>query len=169
MKTALCYIFLVITVNLNAQDTQISNPKAVKSIDGIVNEVLNIVSAESGEQRDWETFHSLFLPNARLTVLYHNTSMPVPVKSFTVEEFIEIIDQGSSDHGFQETEIYKVVDEYNGIAQVFQSYYAEDTNSFKEKGINSCQLVYYHDRWWIVNLIWTDDSNGVEIPEQYLK
>ena len=168
MKYILSFILILIALNSNAQENKITNPEAVKSIDGIVNEVLNIVSAESGEKRDWETFRQLFLPSARLTVLYH-TSTPNPVRSFSVDEFITIINEGSSENGFLEREIYKVVDEYNGIAQVFQSYFAKDTRSHEEKGINSYQLVFFNDRWWVANLIWTDDSNGIEIPEQYLK
>jgi len=60
------------------------------------------------------------------------------------------------------------VDEYNGIAQVFQSYYAKELD-IEEKGINSFQLVHDGKRWWIFNILWTNDRNGNKVPSKYLK
>ena len=37
-----------------------------------------------------------------------------------------------------------------------------------QRGINSYQLVYFKDRWWIVNVLWTGDRNGEPIPRKYL-
>ena len=65
--------------------------------------------------------------------------------------------------------ISKVVDEYNGIAHVFQTFYAKDSENFEERGITSYQLVYFNNRWWIANIVWTGDSNGVKVPAKYLK
>jgi hypothetical protein len=67
-----------------------------------------------------------------------------------------------------EYETGKVVDEYNGIAHVFQSFFAKDSENNEEKGINSYQLVYSDSRWWIVNIVWTGDSNGIKVPGKYL-
>lgn len=66
-------------------------------------------------------------------------------------------------------ELGKVVNEYNGIANVFQSFYAIDSEGEEGKGITSYQLVKFDDRWWISDVLWTTDSNGVEIPEEYIK
>jgi len=41
--------------------------------------------------------------------------------------------------------------------------------ALEENGINSYQLVYFNKRWWIANLVWTVDNNGVKIPKKYLK
>lgn len=58
---------------------------------------------------------------------------------------------------------------YNGIANVFQSFYGKDSENKEERGINSYQLVYFKNRWWIANLLWTGDANGVKIPKKYLR
>ncbi len=59
------------------------------------------------------------------------------------------------DKGFEEFELGKVINEYNGIANVFQSFYGKDSEGAEEKGINSYQLVYFKNRWWIANMVWT--------------
>ena len=70
--------------------------------------------------------------------------------------------------GYIEYEISKVVNEYNGIASVFQTFYGKDSENKEEMGINSYQLVYFNHRWWIANLLWTGDNNGVKVPKKYL-
>ena len=68
--------------------------------------------------------------------------------------------------GFIEYEIKKTIDSYNGIVHVFQSYYAKELD-FEEKGINSYQLIFDGERWWISNLLWTSNRNGIELPKEY--
>ena len=75
-----------------------------------------------------------------------------------MKKFILLMDDQYYDRGFSECEIKrKVVDEYNGIANVFQSFYAKDSENHEEKGINSYQLVYAKKRWWIRNILWMGD------------
>jgi hypothetical protein len=62
-----------------------------------------------------------------------------------------------------------VVNEYNGIANVFQSFYAKDSDNEEATGITSYQLIYIQGRWWISDLMWTNNTNNVPIPEKYLK
>jgi hypothetical protein len=145
-----------------------ANPNAVKSIHGIVNKVLDIVSAHEGEERDWDAFKNLFLPTARLSVLNHDETIAEPFESITVDEFIELMSDEYYQKGFIEYELGKKIDEYNGIAQVFQSYYGKDSEGNEGRGINSFQLVYFKNRWWIASLIWTGDDNGVEVPKEYI-
>jgi hypothetical protein len=167
MKQVLLSYLIVIVTSLSAQEQSTEIPEAVKSIDGIVNEVLEIISAEKGEKRDLEAFRKLFHPDARLGVLNQGGNIPVPFETVSVEEFIELLKDPYYEEGFVEYELGKRVDEYNGIAQVFQSFYAKDSKGVEGKGVTSYQLVYYNERWWIANIIWTE-SNNTPIPEQYL-
>ena len=70
-------------------------------------------------------------------------------------------------NGFLEEQLEVRVDEYNGIAQVFQVYHCKTLNgAYEAKGVNSYQLVYGQNRWWIASLMWASDENGVEVPEK---
>ncbi len=168
MKNALIGLTLLFSSTLFAQEKMKPNVNATQSIDGIVKEVLRIVSGEKGEKRDLESFRDLFLPTAQFTVHSHSQSVSNPVETVDLDEFIDLLKDPYYEQGYSETEISKVVDEYNGIAQVFQTYQARDSEGVEEKGITSYQLVHFNARWWIVNVLWTGNSNGVEIPDHYL-
>ncbi len=169
MKKTLIGLLILISANLNAQEKTVDDNTAVNSIDGIVKEVLSIISGEEGKVRDWEAFRNLFLPTANFTVLYHTDEIPLPYEAVSLEEFISLMHDEHYDQGFTEYEISKVVNEYNGLAQVFQSFCAKDSENQEVKGITSYQLIFFNNRWWIVNTVWTDDSNGMDVPEKYLR
>jgi hypothetical protein len=167
MRPLLLGLLFLTSLPLSAQNIK-TDTSAVNSIDRIVNEVLNIISGEQGKKRDWEQFRNLFLPTAQFAVLYHKDDGTKLINTLTLEEFVRMAGQAYQNDGFLEYEISKQVDEYNGIAQVFQSYYAKELG-IEEKGINSFQLVHDGKRWWIFNILWTNDRNGVKVPEKYLK
>ena len=70
---------------------------------------------------------------------------------------------------FTQYQTEKFVNEYNGIANVFQSFYAMDSDGQEAKGMASCQLVYFDDCWWISDVLWTTNTNGIPIPQNILK
>jgi hypothetical protein len=36
------------------------------------------------------------------------------------------------------------------------------------RGINSIQLLNDGERWWVINIYWTQESDEKAIPEEYL-
>ncbi|ELR72469.1 hypothetical protein C900_01464 [Fulvivirga imtechensis AK7] len=168
MKRLLIAVLILLSTSLVAQEKMSVDTTAVHSIYGIVKEMLRIISGEKGKVRDWDAFRNLFLPAADFTILNHDESFSQPAETASLEELIELMQDPYYDQGFLEYEIHKVVDEYNGIAQVFQSYHVKDIEGEEELGINSYQLVNFNSRWWIVNVVWTGDSNGVDVPYKYL-
>jgi hypothetical protein len=168
MKKILIVLLILTSTNLTAQKKILTDTIPVNSISGIVKKMLSMVSGEKGKARDWEAFRNLFLPTANFTVLNNNDSNEQPVETVSLEEFIRLMHDQYYEEGYLEYEISKVVDEYNGIANVFQSFYGKDSENRQEKGINSYQLVFFKKRWWIANIVWTTDSNGVQVPKKYL-
>lgn len=169
MKKIIFVLLFIFPMSLKAQDKTSEDTTALKTIDGIVNEMLNLTTRQKGESRDWNTFRNLFLPTATFTVLYNDDSFPQPAETVTLDEFIALMQDEYYDEGYIEYELGKVVNEYNGIANVFQAVYQKDSENLETQGMNSYQLIYFKDRWWIANLVWTTSLNGVEIPKEYLK
>ncbi len=169
MKIVLTILFVLTIARLAAQNKIHADSGSVTSINGIVKEMLRLVSVEKGKQSDWERFRNLFLPTAQFTVINHSDSISHPVETVGLEEFISLMHDPYYDNGYLEVEINKVVNEYNGIANVFQSFRGKDSKGLEENGINSYQLVYFNNRWWIANLLWTVEDNGIKIPKKYLK
>ena len=111
---------------------------------------------------DTTAIRNLFHPSAIFTVA--DSTM---AETVSLDEFLNLLKDPYYEQGYLEKEIHKVVDEYNGIAQVFQSFYGKDSEGTEERGINSYQLTYYGERWWIVSLLWTIESKSVKIPAKY--
>lgn len=145
---------------------QESESTAVSSIDGIVNEVLETISGDSTVTRDVEKLRMLFAPDATLRVLAVAPDGSRQLRTFNLEEFARIVRDFYSGTNFYEYGLNKTVDEYNGIAQVFQGYEVDGPRG-KEQGINSYQLYFDGERWWITSILWVSDRNGEELPEEY--
>ena len=163
MKTLLFISLLIISNNLFGQ---VKNNEAVKTIEGIVGETIRIISGAKGVERDWEAFRNLYTDDAKITIVAQKKDGTNSIKTITLEKFVRLGKNFYKKEGFYEYELKKTIDEYNGIAHVVQSYqtkYADKNN----RGINSYQLVFDGKRWWINNLMWTDNKNGVDIPKEY--
>ncbi len=93
----------------------------------------------------------------------------MPAETVTLDEFIEYLKEPYYEEGFTEYGTGKLIQEYNGIAQVFQSFYAKDSDGEEGRGIMSYQLIYHSERWWITSVLWTSNDNGVPVPEEYIK
>lgn len=151
--------FSAISLSCLAQGNTVT---AVESINGIINELLDQITIEKGEKIDTAAVRNLFHPSAQFTISDSSFAETV-----SLDEFLILLTDPYYEQGYLEREIHKVVDEYNGIAQVFQSFYGKDSEGVEERGINSYQLAYYKGRWWIVNLLWTLESKDVLLPEKY--
>ena len=140
---------------------------AINSPSAIVQELLDLITAEPGEARDFVAMRNLFSPDVRFTALYRGGDFGVPYESIGLDDFIEMMQDEYYTNGFTEVELHQEVDEFNVIAQVFQTYYGEDSEGEREWGISSYQLVFYEGRWWIYSILWTGADRLEDIPEAY--
>lgn len=95
--------------------------------------------------------------------------MPMESETVSLDEFMELLKDPYYDDHYLEYQTGKVINEYNGIANVFQSFRAKDRDGLDARGISSYQLIHLQGRWWISNVLWTGNDNGVPIPERYLQ
>ena len=111
---------------------------------------------------DTAAVRNLFHQSAIFTVADSTNAETV-----SLDDFLKLLKDPYYEQGYLEKEIHKVVDEYNGIAHVFQTFYGKDSEGSEERGINSYQLTYYGGRWWIVSLLWTIEPDSEAIPAKY--
>ena len=137
-----------------------------ESPESIVKACLDILSGPAGEKVDTAKLKFLFLPEARFMVLQNKKDGSTMYKSFSVEEFLASGGNEVRKDDFSEIELGKAIDVYNGLAQVFQAYKVKQ-GDFEAEGINSYQLIFHQDRWWVANIVWTSDRNGVKVPPRY--
>lgn len=163
-------LFLALILSLfSLNSTAQVDTTAVKSIEGITELMLEMISGEIGEERDWEAYRNLFLPSAQKIVVDITAPPRRQVRVMNLEEFVRNIGPLYSRDGFEEIVIGVEIDEYNGIANVFQSFQCKNLlGTYEARGINSYQLVFADGRWWIASVMFTNETEEQPIPEEYL-
>ena len=169
MKTTFCTLFLAFSISISAQPKDYS--KNTATIDTTIKTLYNVISGEKGEARNWELFKYLFHKDAKLIPSGNNRQGVVGVSFMTPDQYIETSGKWLLENGFFEKEIGRTVDQFGNIAQVFTSYEsfksAKDTKPFM-RGINSIQLLFDGNRWWILNVFWQGETEKQPIPAKYI-
>lgn len=146
-------------------------PQDVATIDAIMGSLYGVISGPAGEARNWDRFRSLFLPDAKLIPTgVREGSTKARARFMSVEDYIAGSGAFIEERGFFESEIARVVDRFENIAQVFSTYESRWTpeGDVFQRGINSVQLMWDGERWWIVNIMWRGVAPDAVIPPKYL-
>ncbi|MEO8189004.1 MAG: hypothetical protein ABI682_01575 [Acidobacteriota bacterium] len=151
-------------------------PADAASVDAIVRALYAGVSHAPGEDPDWSHLRTIFLPAGRLTPPQRSNG---DFTFLTAEDFIARVSKGiaarkaeGKEAGFSEREVARKTDCYGNICQLFSTYEsrytATDPKPFA-RGINAIQLVKDGNRWWLVNVLWDQESPEKPIPAAYLR
>ena len=172
MKKLTSFLFiltLVFSITTNAQSDKYL--QKVKTLDSTIKTLYSVISGEKGEARNWELFKYLFKPEAKLIPTGTNKQGVHMARYMTPQEYINTSGKWLVENGFFEKEIARSVHKFGNIAQVFTTYEAykseSDTQPFM-RGINSVQMLYDNNRWWIINIYWQQASKKHPIPKEYL-
>jgi hypothetical protein len=148
-----------------------AKPADVATPDAILAAVYDVISGPPGP-RDWDRFNSLFAPGARLipvgpkkdgTGINATVMSPLDYSTRAGSYFLK--------NGFVEREAFRKFERYGDIMQVFSTYEsrhdAKDEKPFA-RGINSFQLYYDGTRWWIVTIMWEEETPTNPLPKEFL-
>ena len=143
-------------------------PEDVSSPEAIVKAMYDTISGPAGE-RNWQRERSLFLPGARLIPIGKRIHGNDGLRVLTVDEWIDDVSEFFAENDFWESEITSHVDRFGNMAQVFSTYEARDREDGAPigRGINSIQLVFDEERWWIVSVMWDNESRDNPIPGEF--
>ncbi|MDH5805524.1 MAG: hypothetical protein OEZ54_10140 [Gemmatimonadota bacterium] len=144
----------------------------VQTIDGIILALYDVISGGAGVERDWNRFLSLFDPEARLIPTFFNDRRATgQALVWSPAVYIERAGANIAANGFFEREIGRSSHRFENIAQVFSTYESRRTEDgpLIAKGINSIQLMWDGERWWIMNVFWRGVGPEDEIPSEYLR
>ena len=149
-----------------------ADPNDVSSIDAIITAAYDGISGAAGEKRDWDRERWLYYPGAHLIPTARpGTTYGLAPQILDVEGFIARVEPYFAEHGFFEKEIARRTEQFGHIAHAWSTYEsrhnADDPEPFA-RGINSIQLFYDGNRWWIVNIYWQQESGEDSISEKYL-
>lgn len=150
-----------------------ANSADVGSIDAIITAAYEVISGPAGQKRNWDRDRSLFIPGARLipTAAEPGGDGKIAPRILDVDGFIARVEPYFEKNGFFEKEIARRTEQFGHIAQVWSTYesrHKEDDPKPFMRGINSIQLFYDEERWWIVTIYWQQESAEEPVPEKYL-
>jgi hypothetical protein len=144
----------------------------VATVDGIVAALYDVISGPAGKARDWSRLRSLFAPDGKLVAVGKRPDGSSPAAVMTVDDYIARTSKPFSEMGFFESELARQSEQFGPITHVFSTYESRhapaDAKPF-QRGINSIQLYFDGQRWWIVNLLWRAEDPSNPLPDKYLK
>ena len=145
----------------------------VGSVDAILKALYDTISGPKGSGRDWNRLRSLFHSSARLMpVQPAREGTQMVLRPLSVEDYIKRAGPFLEREGFFETEISRAIHQFGHIVQVFSTYetrHAKEDEKPFARGINSVQLFNDGTRWWVVSVLWEQETPDLPIPPEFQK
>lgn len=165
------FLFLITFLSTTYSYGQDSYALDVTSEDLIIKAMYESISGPKGERRDWNRLRYLMAPDARLIPTQPASETKRVPCYLTLEDFIKQGDQWLIDHGFFEYEVSRKTETFGSITHVWSTYQSQWTPEGDPfaRGINSIQLMYDGERWWIINLYWAAETDDSPLPKKYLR
>ena len=142
----------------------------VVDVDAIVRAMYETLSGPPGP-RDWDRLRHLYLPGARMIPTGWRPNGEDQLRVMDIEQYIASARPWLESRGFFETEIARREERYGDLVHAFSTYEsrhrAEDPSPFV-RGINSIQLLWRETRWWVVTVLWQNESAAQPIPARHL-
>ena len=148
-----------------AQRVPTAKAEDVNSVDAIVNATYEAISGPA-PSRDWKRFRSLFLPEARFTKASKGQDGKDFVVTWNLEDFIERATGIFAKEGFYESALVSEPQRFGNMAEVLSSYESRHAPGEKpfQRGVNSFQLVYDGQRWWVLSITWDSERADNPLP-----
>jgi hypothetical protein len=128
-------------------------------------------SGPPGERHDWRRFRNLYLTYAQTIALLPDPQGVIETRTLSIDEYVAAATPNLEQRGFQEQEIGHQTVRYGALAHVWSAYEAQHGSGAARivlRGINSVQLAHIADRWWIMNVTWTNERSAGPVPDALL-
>lgn len=126
---------------------------AVKTAEGVVTEIYDLVSFEAGARPDWDKVRALFIPEAVVVLRTTRDSTTVFSVEGFVNDFVTFVEQTpAGDRGFTEKILSMKSMVFGEMAHVLVLYEAHITGSSRAptQGVDSFSLIKQNGGWRIV-------------------
>ena len=143
----------------------------VASIEAILKASYETISGGVGVPRQWGRDESLFDPNVRFVAVERDPKSGAIVAMITThQEFVDVADESTVKEGFTEREVGHKIERYGNVATVLSSYEGKNASTGKvvTRGVNIFQLYFDGKRWWILSMVWDQETPANPIPPDLL-
>ena len=144
------------------------------SLDVLIEDFYEAISFAPNAEPDWASLRLIFKPGASLVPPRAPEEDTTHV--FDLEQFIERATAAMAskpdlaNRGFREHEVARRMEAYDAMVQIFSTYEGSfwGEKEVIARGINSMQVLLDDGRWWIVSVMWSNESEDRPIPDNYL-
>jgi hypothetical protein len=152
------------TNHLNAQKNNFEED--VKTIEALIKASYEVVSGEKGAKRHWERDNYLHHPKA---VYSYFDRVQNKQATMTLEEFHKETDDMVFNTAFYENEVNREVRVFGNMAHVWSTYETrlEKNGKVERRGINSIQVIYENNRWYIISWTFCGETDKNTIPKTF--
>ena len=144
-------------------------PEDVSTLNGIITAFYDVISGPAGAPRQWQRDSSLYIPGVRFVSMSVAQGRPAAQVS-DHGQYIARTNDGLVRNGFFERELHRVTRRFGNIVHVFSTYEfrASESGPVQGRGVNSIQLFWDGNRWWIANATWDGERPDNPIPPELL-
>lgn len=136
-----------------------------RSPQALVAATYDVISGGAGSARDWTRFHALFHPERGRLMASRprrgdGAGPSRELVHLSPREYQERSGPVLEERGFFEREVAARVEQFGDIAHVFSTYESRSTPQGEPfaRGINSFQLWFDGERWWVLSILWCEES-----------
>lgn len=164
LLSCLTLLTIMTANNLNAQNRDFE--KDVKTIEALIKASYEVVSGEKGAKRQWGRDDYLHHPKA---VYSYFDRQKQEQSTMTLQEFHKETDDMVFDTAFYENEINREVRLFGNVAHVWSTYETtlEKGGKVERRGINSIQLIFENNRWYIISWTFCGETDKNTIPQTF--
>jgi hypothetical protein len=146
-----------------------ARPEDVATLDGIMKAFYDVISGPAGAPRQWQRDSSLYIPGVRFVSMSVRQGRPVAQVSDHAQ-YVASTNDYMVRSGFFERELHRVTRRFGNIAHLFSTYEyrASESGPAQGRGVNSIQLFWDGNRWWIANATWDGERPDNPIPTDLL-
>jgi hypothetical protein len=138
-------------------------------VDTVIEALYYSISFDENREPYWSLLESLFIDKARLVHSVEKSYVSMELEEF-ISNFMKEFRLGTY-KTFKESELHRISESCGNIFHIFstfQAVYTTGEGTGETRGINSIQLVFEDNRWWITSILWFDEDSKRLIPARYL-
>lgn len=168
-KIYLILILSICSAQLNGQ-SESPHQTDVESINAIMEALTEVISGAADEERDWERFKYLFAKDGKLIPTQTDANGNTAYNYWSPDDYIAMYKKNRGGTAFYEQELYRVTETFGNIAHCFSTYAVRTSENgpIERRGVNSIQLLKGKDRWYVMNVFWSNEDEHNPLPEKYL-
>jgi hypothetical protein len=141
----------------------------VGSVEGVLRAFYEVTNVAPGAPRQWARDRTLYVPWIRFVALGPGTTGRPEVTVWTHDEFVAASDP-LFEKGFIERELHRVTRRYGNMVHVDSTYetLAGIGSPVRGRGVNSLDLYFDGQRWWVASVVWQSEDAAHPIPAELL-